>query len=504
MRSFLLFAFLLISFIGLGQGSTNTALILSTGRACGTEAYMEQLKQQNPAFDQLHKKIQTTVQQALKQQGQGQQLRQQAEVITIPVVFHVVYYTASENISDEQILSQLEILNNDFRRLNADTINTPSYFQPYAADTRIEFCLASIDPNGDPTTGITRTQTSKTSFSYIKDEVKSSSTGGVSNWDPKQYLNVWICNISNDVLGYATFPGAPLNKDGVVIHYNAVGAPPANRHQWSYNLGRTATHEIGHWLGLNHIWGAGSTCNDSDNIADTPNQLEESTGCPEGIVTSCDNGPYGNMYQNFMDYTNDACMNLFTQGQAAYMKEVLNSTRSSVLNSLACAGTLRASFGTAAADDTLTVAGSAIAFSDSSEGARPTAWFWEFEGGIPATSTEQHPKVTYPHPGEYNVKLTISNARMSSTELKEDYIQVTVNDLVVYPNPASDYITIEQPARIYVHHVELVNSVGKVVVDAEVRERVLQMDVRHLAAGIYFLRLSSTNGTSVKKISVVR
>ncbi|MCC9135733.1 M43 family zinc metalloprotease [Pontibacter silvestris] len=504
MRAFLLFAFLLISFVGLGQSPTNTQPLQGGSRSCGTEAYMEQLKQQNPDFEQLQEKIKATVQLSLKQQGQKQHLRQLTEVVTIPVVFHVVYNTSSENISDEQILSQLQILNNDFRRLNADTVNTPSYFQPYAADTRVEFCLAAIDPNGDPTTGITRTQTSKTSFSYIKDEVKSDSEGGVDNWDPTQYLNVWICNISNNILGYATFPGAPANTDGVVIHYNAVGSPPANRYEWSYNLGRTATHEIGHWLGLNHIWGAGSTCNDSDEIEDTPNQLEESVDCPEGIVVSCDNEPYGNMYQNFMDYTNDACMNMFTQGQAAYINAVVNSSRNSVINSLACSGILRADFSTAVASDTLTIAGSTVVFADSSEGARPTAWLWEFEGGIPATSTEQNPKVTYPHPGEYNVKLTISNERMSSTELKEAYVQVTVKDLVIYPNPASDYITIEQPARIYVHHVQLVNSVGKVVLDAEVQDRVLQMDVHHLAAGIYFLRLTSTNGTSVKKVSVVK
>ncbi|GAB3203052.1 hypothetical protein GCM10027293_31430 [Pontibacter aydingkolensis] len=472
-------------------------------RNCGTEAYIQTLKQQNPAFEQLQQQAEQAVQQALQQQQQnGQYLRQ--ATITIPVVFHVLYNNTTQNVSDEQLISQLNILNADFRRLNADAANTPSYFQPFAADTEIEFCLATINPSGEPTTGITRTSTTLESFNYITDDVKYSSKGGKDAWDRNLYLNIWICKIDDNIIGYATPPGAPASADGVVLDYTTVGAPPFNRFNSQFNLGRTATHEVGHWLGLRHIWGSGSTCNDSDNIPDTPNQYGENSGCPAGIRISCDDAPYGDMYQNYMDYTDDACMNLFTRGQAAYMQAVLGTSRVSIFSSPVCTGTLRADFKTAAAHDTLVAAGRTVKFSDASVGIKPASYFWEFEGGVPATSTEQNPTVLYPQPGKFDVKLTIVNGVFTSTEVKEDYIHVTVDDLIVYPNPATDYLTIEQPANILIRQVEMVSHVGKTVLTAEARNRVLRLDVRNVPAGIYFLRITSTNGTAIKKVSVVR
>lgn len=470
-------------------------------RNCGTEPYREELKQRYPEFRRNEIQIEQAVQQ-LTQSKQGQYLRQ--ATITIPVVFHVLYNSASENISDEQVLSQLEILNADFRRKNADASNTPSYFQGVAADTEIEFCLASLNPNGDPSTGITRTQTNKSSFDYLTDEMKYSSRGGVDAWDRNQYLNIWVCRISDNVLGYAAPPGTPEKADGVVLHYATVGAPPYNTFNWNYNKGRTATHEVGHWLGLRHIWGNGSSCTDSDGIDDTPNQFEENVGCPEGNKVSCDNGPYGDMYQNYMDYTDDACMNLFTMGQAARMKAILATTRGSLYNSLACTATLRSDFNTSLVGDTLTVAGQSVKFSDASVGVRPTSYFWEFEGGVPATSTEKNPVVQYTVPGKYDVKLTISNGSLTSTETKPNYVNVTVTDLVVYPNPTSDYIIVEQPARVMVKEVRLVNFVGQQVATAKAYDRFLRVDVKALPAGVYFLYVTSTKGTIIKKISIVR
>jgi PKD repeat protein len=155
-------------------------------------------------------------------------------------------------------------------------------------------------------------------------------------------------------------------------------------------------------------------------------------------------------------------------------------------------------------DDTLTIAGSSISFTDVSQGVRPTNWFWEFEGGIPATSTEENPVVTYPKPGDFRVTLTISRGQLESTETKENYVHVTVNDLVVYPSPASDFITIEQPARIQVSEVEMLNSFGQSILTTQARDRVLRIDVRHLPAGVYFLRIRSTNGYVIKKVMVMR
>jgi len=474
----------------------------NSGRNCGIVPYFTALQQQHPEFIRMQQQAAQAIQAALQAKpGSGQQLRQ--ATITIPVVFHVVYNTARQNIPDAQLYSQLAVLNADFRRKNADAANTPEYFLPYAADTEIEFCLAQVDPKGNDTNGITRTKTSRASFG-LNDDVKHTASGGADVWDRDQYLNIWICETSDEILGYASLPGSPADVDGVVLHFDAIGASPVNTASWAYNGGRTATHEIGHWLGLQHIWGNGSSCTDSDGISDTPNQLEENNGCPDEAHASCDNEPYGDMFQNYMDYTNDACMNLFTKGQAAYMHSVLGSVRSSIPNSLACSRTLRSDFKAASPDDTLAVAGKAISFSDASQGVKATSRLWQFEGGIPSTSTELNPTVTYPLPGKYKVSLTITNGSLSSTETKADYIQVTVDGLVVYPNPTSDFITIEQPARVTVRQVEIRNQLGQRVLAAEARDRVLRVDVRQLPAGIYFLHITSTKGTVIKKISVVR
>ncbi len=474
------------------------------GRACATTAYIELLKQKDAGFSKRQSEAEQVIQQELSRPQQGQNLR--SAVITVPVVFHVVYNSAAENISDAQVLSQLRVLNDDFRRQNADAGQTPSYFLPFAADAEIEFCLATTNPDGEPTNGITRTRSTKEEFSYTTDDVKFSKEGGVNGWDPSQYLNIWICNIEGgQIIGYATPPGAARDIDGVVLHYKTIGAAPANPFVTNYNMGRTATHEVGHWLGLRHIWGGGgATCTDSDGITDTPNQEQETVGCPDGIVQSCDNSPYGNMWQNYMDYSNDACMNLFTFGQANYMKAVLNTSRSSIFNSVVCSNTLRSEFRAFNERDTLVIAGTSVRYSDASLGVRPTSWLWEFEGGTPATSTERNPVVRYTKPGKYNVSLTISNGNLSSTEVKEDYIHVTVDDLAVYPNPAVDFITIEQPAKVLVRKVQLLNNLGVAVLDEEVRSRIIRFDTRHLPAGIYFLHIESTNGTELKKISILK
>lgn len=503
MRLFTLLFLLVILCANISSGQSMIRPAGATGaRTCATDAYTAVQQAQDPGFRQRQQLAQQAVQQALQQRPQGQYLRQ--ATVTIPVVFHVVYNNGIENISEEQVLSQLAVLNADFRRTNADTANTPAYFQPFAADAEIEFCLATVDPEGNPTTGITRTKTERLDFSYVSDNVKFASTGGTAAWDRNQYLNIWICNIQDNILGYSSTPETEPRRDGVVLYYKSVGAPPANPFASDYNLGRTATHEVGHWLGLKHIWGSGGTCTDSDDIADTPNQQSETQGCPGAIVTSCDNGPNGNMWQNYMDYSYDNCMNLYTKGQAAYMQAVLNSTRRAIVNAVSCSGSLRSDFKIADERDTLAIAGQPVKFKDTSAGLKPLTWLWHFEGGTPATSTEQNPIVTYAKPGKYRVSLTVTNGSMSSTKEKESVVHVTVNDLAVYPNPASGYITIEQPARVQVRQVELVNRFGQPVLNTEVTDRIVRLDVRHLPAGLYFLRVSSSNGVVIKKVTLVR
>ena len=259
-------------------------------------------------------------------------------VITIPVVFHVVYQNATENISDAQLLSQLDILNEDFRKLNANFSQTPSAFQGVSADLEIEFCLASIDPQGNATNGITRTQTSTNSFN-TNNNVKRDNNGGKSPWNTSKYLNIWVCDLGNSLLGYAQFPGGNPNTDGVVLTYTSVGRPPANPFNSSYNLGRTATHEVGHWLNLYHIWGDDDgACNGSDEVSDTPNQGDANYGCPSFPHVSCNNGPNGDMFMNYMDYMDDDCATMFTNGQKARAQALfsIGGARVGLLTSNAC------------------------------------------------------------------------------------------------------------------------------------------------------------------------
>jgi Pregnancy-associated plasma protein-A/Secretion system C-terminal sorting domain len=257
------------------------------------------------------------------------------DVIYIPVVVHVVYENSTENISDAQINSQITSLNNDFRKLNLDFSDAPNNFQSSGADMKISFCLASVDPNGNFTTGITRTETTRDEFTFdLSDDPKTTSDGGKDNWDPEKYLNIWVCDLTGGLLGYATFP-SDLNSfpdlDGVVIGYKFFGTFNT---QSPYNLGRTATHEVGHWLNLKHIWGD-SFCG-NDNVSDTPEQEDANEGCPSFPEISCSNGPNGDMFVNYMDYSNDACLLLFTNGQKERSNATISSVRNEILNSGAC------------------------------------------------------------------------------------------------------------------------------------------------------------------------
>ena len=252
----------------------------------------------------------------------------------IPVVVHVVYKNATENVSNGQIMTQLDALNADYRKLNPDFALTPSVFQPFGADMSIEFCLATLDPNGNPTSGITRTSTSNPNFSQANDP-KSTATGGRDNWDPTRYLNIWVCDLSGSLLGYATFPAnlaSDPQKDGVVIDYAYFGT--TGTATAPFDKGRTATHEVGHWLNLRHVWGD-ANCGD-DFVNDTPTQQSANTGCPAFPSTSCGNAPNGDMFMNYMDYTDDACMYMFTVGQKSRADAAIANTRNQLSTSGAC------------------------------------------------------------------------------------------------------------------------------------------------------------------------
>jgi len=257
-------------------------------------------------------------------------------VVRIPVVVHVVWNTAAQNVSDAQIQSQIDVLNADFRRTNADAASVPAAFAGVAADTRIEFALAVRDPNCAATDGITRTHTATTGFTRAtRNNVKSAATGGADPWPSARYLNMWVAHFTDDLLGFATFPGGPAALDGFVVRTDAFGT--IGTATAPFHLGRTATHEIGHWLNLLHIWGDDETladiCSLSDECADTPNQGRMNFGTPAFPHISCGNGPHGDMFMNYMDYVDDAAMIMFTEDQATRMNATLSVARSSILAS---------------------------------------------------------------------------------------------------------------------------------------------------------------------------
>ena len=303
-------------------------------RSCGTMAVHRRLLSTNPEYARARDRIEDHA----RQYAAGQAASQRTGVTRIPVVVHVVWNTTAQNVSDAQINSQIDVLNRDFRRTNPDFSNTPAAFLSLATDARVEFALATINPSGAATNGIERRQTSVTSFSD-NDAVKSAAGGGIDAWPATTYLNIWVCPLAG-LLGYAQFPGGPAATDGVVIEQSAFGTNGTAASP--FNLGRTATHEIGHWLNLNHIWGVdGTGCSGTDNVADTPNQGGPNYHAPGFPHLSCSNGPNGDMFMNYMDYVDDRVMVMFTAGQVARMQACLDGVRSSI--GTAAAGAIRPS-----------------------------------------------------------------------------------------------------------------------------------------------------------------
>ena len=260
--------------------------------------------------------------QAAERQG-AQQPRLPAE---IPVVVHIVHRTDADDLSDDQVASQIEVLNEDYTAANKDLANVPAAFTDVVGNPGLRFALATTDPSGAPTGGITRRRTTVGSFG-VDDRVKAAATGGADAWDTARYLNIWVCRLDGGVLGYAQFPGGPPDTDGVVIMTTAFGR--GGTAQVPFDLGRTATHEVGHYLNLSHIWGEARvpTCTDTDSVDDTPNQWGPNSGKPTFPSGSCGNTPDGDMFMNYMDYVDDDTMVMFSDQQVARMHAALEFSR---------------------------------------------------------------------------------------------------------------------------------------------------------------------------------
>lgn len=306
--------------------------VAQTPEPCATMDFLKEQIKSFPEYADSLAKSEEQIQNWIQENGK----RTEKMIYKIPVVVHVVYNAnhPEQNIPDWQIQSQIDVLNEDFRRINSDSSQTPSVFKPIAADCEIEFCLAKRDPLNRPSNGITRTATTADVFSNYN-AVKSSATGGSDAWTKNKYLNIWVCNMEPPRIGIATFPrSTDASLDGIVVHYAVFGRYLNSTP--SYNLGRTCTHEVGHWLDLHHIWGDNQNgCYDSDYVNDTPNQDSAVYGCITFPAhKSCGND--GDMTMNYMNYAYDRCMNLFTQGQKQRMHAALITQRGAILNSDAC------------------------------------------------------------------------------------------------------------------------------------------------------------------------
>jgi hypothetical protein len=298
-------------------------------RDCGTHDVHIAMLQSNPDYARARLSIEAQARNFLTSARAAE--REMRRVI--PVVVHVIYRSETENISDGQIASQIDALNRDFRMRNADLVNVPAPFKPLAADAQIEFVLARIDPAGQPTSGITRTKTAVPRFS-TDNTMKFSVQGGHDAWDGSRYLNLWVCpeifrgTTNQPLLGYAQFPGGLPATDGVAIVHQAFGTVGTS--VVPFDLGRTATHEVAHWLDLFHIWGDMDDCTGDDHVDDTPRQQTANTNTPSFPHITCNNGPNGDMFMNYMDYVNDRAMFMFTVGQVARMQATLANARATI------------------------------------------------------------------------------------------------------------------------------------------------------------------------------
>jgi hypothetical protein len=345
-------------------------------------------------------------------------------------------------LPDSVIIRQIAILNETYSLSNPNYSNTRPIFDTMGANIDVQFCLAGQDTLGNPTTGIDRFQTASSFLlTPLNNGVKIPSMGGRAPWNPQKYLNIWTCDMSlfgNPlVLGYATFPGGPDSLDGVVLQYNFVGF---QNNATVNNLGRTAVHEIGHWLGMRHIWGDGqqgtAPCDSTDYVEDTPRANDASaTDCDTTKNTCSNEDPFWStnaidppdMVENYMDYSNDACMTMFTKGQKARMWSFINTIRTGLLT-----------------------------------------------GGISC-----------------------------STVGIETYNPVFENYVHVYPNPASKQLNINFSTNsIEQCKIEFYNSIGQIVKVSVPSNFQNIIDITDLKSGIYFIKISNNANSAVKKIVI--
>lgn len=398
---------------------------------CGFDKNFERMLTEDPSRMQVVNELRTASESI---QRDGFEEERGGGPRIIPTVFHVLHQGGAENISYEQIEDQMRILNEDYRRMNEDTANTREIFKPVAADINVEFRLAKLDPQGNCTDGVVRVWTPLTNNASDDSGAK-----GVSYWNSSKYFNVWVVStIDNDgeqgtILGYAQFPGfGSAQTDGVVVRADFIGSIGTGASNGS--KGRTLTHEAGHWLGLFHTFQGG--CNGGffdDGCDDTPPQAEATqSNCPQNANTCTNDNPdLPNQVENYMDYSNGACQNMFSADQKGRMDAVLSGTRSTIwsASNLAATGVLLGETPCAPkadffAENRIVCAGDNVSFTDNSYNGAVTTYDWQLAGATPSSSSSANPVVSYNAPGTYSVTLNVSNGVGNDSYELTDYITV--------------------------------------------------------------------------------
>lgn len=440
----------------------------------------------------------------------------------IPVVFHVVYNGSIQNLDQALLESQIEVLNEDFNRLNIDTANTRTIFKDRASSVGFEFFLATIDPDGNPTNGITRTPTTEVYNFFDLDAMKNASTGKAA-WDTDEYLNIWVCDLGGFILGFAYPPSAAPNwpagqspssvdYEGVVLHYEIVGRnnPLATGQLAIADQGRSAVHEVGHFWGLRHIWGdsgnpfaPGVDCDLSadDGFSDTPHagNNSQATGCnfSKNTCINSEAPDEPDMIENYMDYSTETCQNMFTEQQANLMRSMAVIGRPNLANVIK--------------DENINIAqGQWIVLNNTDTffldgnssvniNAGDEVMFLNMNNGFNYTASNG---ATF----NANDEVILSEEGNVSFSSDPNSIRSQEIDLVqVYPNPAQNLIQISNPQGILFNSVKIISITGQVVLEIALIENLdLKISIQAIHSGAYFLQfVNQSEIIGVKKLNIL-
>ena len=485
---------------------TLSFLSLQAQRECGTDEFLQIQIRNNPGLKIQMEKMEEELQRMTRLEEQNPS---RSGVLTIPVVFHIIYNTDQQNISEAQIKSQMDVLNEDFRMLNSDISDIPEDFSDLAGDSQIEFQLANIAPDGSSTNGIVRYHTDRTSFSRYENDMNIKEHG---YWDRDYYLNVWVCNISGGLLGRSNFPGTGTpEEDGIIMGYQYIGRSPENPFSGAYNLGRTLTHEIGHWFNLRHIWERAG-CDNDDGVSDTPKQDNYYGGRPSHPQTSCGSS---DMFMNYMDYVYDDAMFMFSKGQIARMHAAIKLHRPKLGQTPGyCPEILAINEAPFDELDSITYGASQYIVSNTVfSQAKIQMQAGEYVLLQPGFEANGNVEFIASIGACSSIEATMSQAPQRTIEnpIVEEEIgrdDIQTMSMKAYPNPFREQMTIDyqltkdEAIKLYVR-----NTLGQIVKvlhqgQQSVGQHRTQLQAGNLAAGVYYLTLETPQERKVEKIVV--